>query len=351
MADKSTGRKAGERVTLSRVAAEAGVAVSTVSFVLNDAPLAQKLTAETRERVWAAAKKLGYRPNELARAMVKGRTRVIAFCLPFVAMEWVARTLDGFVMEVSGANFFVKTVPIHGDDWREVFAQAMDGKPAAVVVHELFREQEEWIAREAALHGVICAGAGTTARDEWDVAAVPDSADAARQVVGHLAELGHRRILHLGGNPELASGVVREKDYRQAMVDAGLKPDVFWAHFRLEDAARAVRDRMRGSRAPTAIYCANDPMAMVVLRTLRELGLRVPEDVSVVGYSDLMMAHLADPPLTSVNERLTELGICLAKALLPRLSTHSHRSPPCVKKVAPQLEIRSSTGPVRRRVT
>ncbi|MDX2082021.1 MAG: LacI family DNA-binding transcriptional regulator [Terrimicrobiaceae bacterium] len=338
-------RKPEGRVTLTRVAEEAKVAVSTVSFVLNDAPLAKKLTPETRERVWAAARKLGYRPNELARAMVKGRTRVIAFCLPFVAMEWVARTLDGFVMEASKGNFFVKTVPMHGDDWREVFAQAMDAKPAAVVVHELFREQEEWIAREAAAHHVLCAGAGTTAIRKWDVSAAPDTADAARQVVHHLAELGHRRILHLGGNPDLASGVTRERDYRRAMLEQGLKPDVVWAHFRLEDAERAVRERLREKNSPTAIYCANDPMAMVVLRTVRAIGLRVPDDVSVVGYSDLMMAHLADPALTSVNELLTEVGISLGKCLLTKMQAANPAGSSGHVLVRPRLEVRSSTGP------
>lgn len=334
------------RVTLSQVARRAGVSVSTASFVLNDAPLAEKLSTATRAKVRRAARSLGYRPNELARAMVKGQTRVVAFCVPYVGAEWIARSLDGFIQEAGKQNYFVKAVPMLKDNWKEDFDRILDAQPAAVVCHELFHKQESHICTLAKRHGIPAGCTGESLIRAWNFAVTPDTGQAARRVIEHLAALGHHRIVHLGGDPGLASASLREQSYRAEMKRCGLKPEVHWAHYRLEDADRITRRLVDGHRGPLAIYCANDPMALVVLRTLRSLGLQVPRDASVVGYSDLMAAHLSDPPLTTVNEKIGECAGELARLLFAHLQSERPLKSARPRQLVPsELVVRGSTGP------
>ncbi len=335
-----------KRITITDVAREAGVAVSTVSFVLNRLPADTKLKESTRQKVLEVASRLGYRPNQLARAMVRGHTQTIGFFAPYIAAEWIAEVLHGFSETASESHYFVKALSVDSENWRNVLGKVLDSKPAAIACHELLHSVEVPLFREAKAQGLYCGVVGESTVDGWDCEVRVNTDAAAEQVVSHLVQLGHRQILHLSGKQELGSGLHREQSYRRAMKKFGISPKVFRGDYEIASTALAARKILDSPSPPTAIYCANDPMALVVMRTARSLGLKIPEDLSVVGYSDLLMAQLSDPPLTTVNERLSACGRFLAHKLISHLQkTNSNgglSEPP-----KPELVVRHSTGPAR----
>lgn len=312
--------------SMNDVARHAGVSQTTVSLVLNGVEESGIPTA-TRERVLAAVGEVGYRTNRLARAMRLNRTDTIGFIADDMATTpYANRMIKGAqdaAWEAERLLLIVSTGSIH-DPGQAAMEQA--------ALQQLLERQVDGVVYGAMYHRVVDAPAllGDAPRavllDCRDPHAeypsvVPDEFRAAYDATTHLLDHGHRRIAHLTIDPTLGAAVERRRaGYRQALEDAGVTVDEALV---IEDESTASGGRRCLARAieipdrPTAVFCFNDQYAMGVYQAAREAGLRIPDDLSVVGFDDqLLIAAELVPGLTTMRLPHYEMGRWAINALL-----------------------------------
>lgn len=305
------------------MAREAGVSPSTASRVLRGFT---KVLPETRDRIFAAAEKLGYRPNLMARALRTGERRTVAFVagsdylLQPVCTEAIAALNRALVPE--GLSVVVAVVE-DGQDLADVIEQLPGWCGTLVVQGSLARDPAALAAR-----GAKVVLADWFARDE-DLAAGVGSAgfdqrEATRQAVTHLVSIGHRNIAYLGGPAGIPEYDLRESGFRAGMDDASLPVRTEWLfHCNLAEAGESAGTAFdsavtTGRSRLTAVVCATDALALGVVDAVRRNKLLVPDDVSVVGYGNTMSSRLSRPRLTTIEHRGHELGLALAQIVLAR---------------------------------
>jgi DNA-binding LacI/PurR family transcriptional regulator len=325
-------------VVMADVAKLAGVSLQTVSRVINDSP---HVRDETRERVQDAMRKLEYRPNPVARALVTGRSRTLGVVSFDTTLHGPASTLFGIERAAHEADYFVSIVSL-----RELTSAAV------VSAVERLRDQgvdgilvvaPQESATQALLHlpedvPVVAAEAGPD--DSVPLVAV-DQVDGARLATQHLLELGHRTVWHISGPSDWLEAEDRVNGWRRTLDAAGAPaPPVLVGDW----SARAGYElgRELAERADvTAASVANDQMALGLLRRLHEAGRRVPDDISVVGFDDLPEAAFMNPPLTTVRWDFLDLGARSVELLLTEID---ERAPaPAHTSVDPTLVVRAST--------
>lgn len=330
------------RAVMSDVGRLAGVSHQTVSRVINGSP---HVRPETRERVLAAMLQLGYRPNSVARALVTGRSRTLGVISFDTTLYGPASTLLGIERAAHEAGYFMIVASL----------KAMDEPSIAEAVERLLRHGVDGLlfitpeleGADALLsaHGdaplvAVEAGLG----DDIPVVAVDQFAGAAA-ATKHLLDLGHETIWHIAGPPTFIESGERVEGWRTTLERAGAQapPPLIgdWSARAGYDLGR----RLSRERAVTAIFVANDQMALGVLRALHETGRRVPEDVSVVGFDDIPEAPFFLPPLTTVRQNFDEVGKRSVR-LLVRIIEAGERLPPG-PRVTPELILRNSTDVAR----
>jgi len=306
------------RVRIHDVAQAAGVSVATVSRVLNGVAT---VAPELRERVSAAAAALGYRPNPHARALHSGRSHAVGVAATYIG-GFFALLFDGMESELAPAGYRLVVAGGNGDrdSERETLHDLVNRHVDGLVV---FLEA----VGDADLCGIAKRGTPTLVLGRvvpgleerclsWDQQA--GGALATR----HLIDLGHERIAHLAGPDYNPHGRLRRAGYLQALREAGITPDpglIREGDFREEsgrDGLRALLGAGGGKPSFTAVFAANDQMALGALNALWERGLRCPEDVSLIGFDDQDAARYLTPPLTTVRQPLEELGRLAASRLL-----------------------------------
>ncbi|MET9735614.1 LacI family DNA-binding transcriptional regulator [Streptomyces sp. NPDC006458] len=324
---------------MADVAKLAGVSSQTVSRVANDR---QNVDASTRERVLSAMKVLGYRPNTAARALVTGRFRalgVISFDISaygnartFAAISDAARASE-FSVNLMGAR--ARTEAAVRKAFEHLAVQSVDG---VVVVESQILDTPQ-LRLPQSMPVVVADGSTGHHYPQVDV----DQALGARSVVEHLLDLGHRTVWHVAGPRDAYAAHRRAEAWQAALTAAGAEtPPVlygdwsslsgYWAGLEL-----ASRDDV------TAVFAANDQMALGVLRALREAGREVPYEVSVAGFDDIPEAEFIPPPLTTVRQDFEAVGRQCVRLLLDEIA---HRADvPRWTTVAPALVVRRSTAP------
>ncbi len=330
--------------TIRDVARRAGVSPSTVSRVLNDRP---GISEETRARVLAAARELGYIPDMAGRTLASGRTLNLGFLLhPRHSLgphSFYGEVLTGVDREARRHGYHV------------LFAAEGDLKVPQMV-------------REGRVDGLILAGCDIPRETivALQVQNVPlvlvdnhvekvnsiatDNVGGAYEATSHLIRLGHRRIAFLCEWLEDLSFAERFEGYRRALADHGIPFDealVAEGLPRKPHTGYVAAQRLLERTTPTAIFAANDLVAVEALRVLRERGLRVPEDVALVGFDDAELVRHTTPPLTSVRVHRQEMGALAVRRLLDLLD-HPDQ-PPVHIRVFTELVIRESSGGRRER--
>jgi len=331
-------------VTIADVAARAGVGAGTVSRVLNNSP---RVRAATRSRVLAAIDALDYRPNPLAQGLSRGRCQTLGAVVPFFTHASAVERLRGVVAGLDGSRYdlvlFNVESPVHRDEHLASLTRR-DRADGLLIV--------SLVPRPADLERLAGAGVPVVLLDTRGPgvpAVVTDDAEGGRIAMRHLLSLGHERIAFIGDDPDnplgFMSSVHREQGYRQSLAEAGIDvSDGYVAHGpHVRDVARRLTERLLARRdRPTAIFTASDTQALGVLEGARATGLRVPDDLSVVGFDDVEVSSYAG--LTTVRQPLFESGRRAVALLLQALGDEE---PPAADTHQLDLElvVRSTTAP------
>ena len=318
-------RFASGRVTIGDVARHAQISKTTVSHVLSGK---RPVAPPTRARVEAAIRELGYRPDGLARSLRTQRTHMIALVIPDITNPFYPLLARGLEDGMAGAyRTFICNSDRHPEREQEFLEDVADRRADGIVL-DSFTLSPEWI-EEVVTEGVPVVRIGTTVIDDPGYDTVhADDERGAFEATTHLIERGHRRIAMIQGPP--GAGGQRNEGYRRALeawdtpADPSLVVSGAWT--RAGGAAAAARLLQLGD-PPTAIFCANDLMAMGAMDAARDLGLTVPGDVALVGYDDVEAAAMVSPPLTTVSNPAYETGL-LAGILLRERITGEYRGEP-----------------------
>lgn len=329
------------------VARLAGVSRTTVSYVLNgrtNLPIPE----ETRARVLEAARTLGYRPNRLVVGMVKGRTRTFGALVSRLDSQYFAQIVQGFQEVCDAQDYRVLLEHTQHDPVRELrqvnllLEYRVDGL-LWVADDWTVHQARNWIAPlvQEAIPCVVTDDDGTA--DLVDSVMTEDFS-GAREAVRYLIGLGHRRIAHLSAGERLSNSRARLAGYKAALSEAGLPLDptlIVMDAYDIQNAERDAAVLLDRPEPPTALFTANDEMALVMWQQFRRRGLRIPEDLSIIGYGDIAAARFLN--LTTMRQHSLEVGRQAALCLLARF-----REPERERQhieVPTELIVRATCGP------
>jgi DNA-binding LacI/PurR family transcriptional regulator len=328
-------------VVMADVAKLAGVSLQTVSRVINDSPHVRE---ETRERVQDAMRKLGYRPNPVARALVTGRSRTLGVVSFDTTLYGPASTLFGIERAAHEADYFVSIVSLRSLTSAAVVSAVERLRDQGVDGILVVAPQES--ATQALLHlpedvPVVAAEAGPD--DSVPLVAI-DQVEGARLATQHLLELGHKTVWHISGPTDWLEAEDRVNGWRQTLDAAGASaPPVLVGDWSARAGHELGRELVERDDV-TAVFVANDQMALGLLRTLHEAGRRIPGDISVVGFDDIPEAAYFTPPLTTVRQNFNDMGRRSLLLLLDQIE--SGVRVPTRETVPPELIVRASTTAV-----
>lgn len=324
------------------VAREAGVSVATISRVLNGNEL---VAAATRERVQAAIERLGYIPHRGARSLITRRTETVGVVLPDVFGEFFSELIRGIDQTARLTHHHVLVSSSHSDlDEVQAVLHALRGRVDGLIVMSPDVKSLPFLLRYGHALPIILLNCGEDC-DGFDAISV-DNYGGARAMVDHLLGLGHRRIALIGGPPDNLDARERARGWRDGLAAAGCAaaPELELPGDFLEASGyQAGRALAEISPRPTAVFAANDAMAVGCLSAFREHGWRVPEDIAIGGFDDIPISHYLNPPLTSVRVPIAELGSRAMQRLLTRLAGDGE-SPHQRDVVQTELVVRASCG-------
>jgi LacI family transcriptional regulator len=328
---------------------------TTVSLVLNNSPSARSIPPETRNRVLEAAGRLNYRPNYFARSLRQSRSMSVGVLAPDLSEGYFTRVMSGVVEELTRAHYFYFTA-CH--EWKR---ELIEQYPRMLVERAV---DGFLVLNTPANHisvpvPVVAISAHSAVENVTNI--VLDHASAVQQALTHLYELGHRRIAFMRGPHAIPDSEFRWQAIQQAAREMGLRIDP--AHVIRIDVAgwsmktgyhpmapeigyKPMKALLEKTHDFTAIFCFNDISAIGAIRALKDVGLSVPGDVSVVGFDDIQSAAYSTPSLTTVRQPLAEMGTRGAQVLLERIA---NRDAPFAAEIvmAPELVVRESTGPAQ----
>ncbi|GGM38781.1 LacI family transcriptional regulator [Dactylosporangium sucinum] len=332
---------------MNDVARLAGVSHQTVSRVLNDHP---SVSPATRERVLEAVRQLNYRPNAMARGLAGRRSRVVGVVSFDTILYGPASTLLGIERAARAAGYGVSIVTLERIDHTgmvEALNALADQSVAGVVVIA------PQTAAAAALHNMPLGMAAVAVESDTggEIPAISvDQVTGARLAVRHLLELGHRRVWHLSGPRDWLETHGRIEGWRSTLEEAGLPaPRLITGDWSARSGYSAGIE-LAARDDVTAVFAGNDQMALGMMRAFHEHGIRVPDDVSIVGFDDIPEAEFLSPPLTTIRQDFDEVGRRCIAALLRLIEADLREGPDRPDpdpRVTPTLILRRSTAPPR----
>ncbi len=335
--------------TLKDVSRLAGVSIASVSRVMNGDY--SGVSGETKERILSAAQKLHYRPNRLARSLVKKRSKIVGLLIPDVSNPYYADLAKGVEQETerNGYNLILCNTQDRVEKEKKylnlLFEYNVDGLILTGIT-EPYGESSELLKGYGIPYVVI---------DRTDAnAPVSFSSNGQRGTylsTEYLIRLGHRQIAFIGGEEKAGYPYLdspRLQGYESALRAYGLHPDerlIREGSYTIESGYGCARELMKSGLPITAFVCTNDLIAFGVIKAVREMGRQVPGDVSVIGYDDIALCSYFEPKLSTIRQDSQELGKSVCRMLLELV--REERSGMVVRSVEPELIIRDSTAPPR----
>jgi DNA-binding LacI/PurR family transcriptional regulator len=332
-------------VGLKELASHLGLSTTTLSLVLNDAPSAISIPQETKDRIVKAAKELKYRPNYLARSLRVQRTHTLGVIVPELSDGYSAMVLNGLEAVLSREGYFYLTAShLHRDD-------LLEENPRMLIE----RRVEGIIAVDTPIRfDRVLPVVNVSGHQELEgvTNVVLNHEHAAELGVGHLYNLGHRRIAVIKGQEFSSDTEERWKTINEAArkrgieIDSRLTVQLMGESPSPEVGYEAMKALLARGEKFTAVFAFNDISAIGAIRALEEMGLRVPHDVSVLGFDDIYAAAFHNPALTTIKQPLFEMGRLAARTLLDRLAGDGASKVPQILSVEPTLIVRQSTARV-----
>lgn len=337
----------GRRSTAKDVAELAGVSRTTVSFVLNKVP-GMRISDKTHRRVLDAARRLNYHPDATARRMASGKTRLIGFVLrqspeQVFADHFLPQVMRGLSQAASKQDYHILFETIPPEDESGAYARLIRERHVDGLIlsgprlddRELLRFQEE--GEPIVLAGQL-PGSGISFVDV-------DNTAGASVAVRHLLDLGHQHIALITNAPLVyTASTDRLKGYRQTLEQAGVAFDrslVRYGGFTPQSGVVAMTELLAVDPLPTAVFVASDTVALGALQAIRRRGLRVPEDIALVGFDDIPLAEFVEPSLTTIRLPAFGLGWAAADLLISLLNESSPKQQILLET---ELVVRESCG-------
>ena len=328
-------------MTIKDVAREAGVSVATVSRVWNEAAFVRP---ETRQRVAAVATRLGYSPHGAARSLITRTTHALGVLLPDLYGEFFSEIIRGIDHAAQAAGYHILVSSSHDSkDEIDAALRSMRGRVDGMIIMSPDLEAQRTLHALQGSFPVVLLNGGVDA-NAFDAITIENHA-GAREMVLHLIAHGHKRIAMIGGPQRNYDAAERLRGYQTALSESGIAPDaslVVQGDLSELSGHRAVTLLLELGSRPTAIFAANDSMAIGALSALHESGLRVPQQMAVAGFDDIPLARYMNPPLSTVHVDISLLGERAAALLLSSLQ--QGRRPPQQLQLSTTLVIRSSCG-------
>ncbi|MEM1484505.1 LacI family DNA-binding transcriptional regulator [Oscillospiraceae bacterium PP1C4] len=306
--------------TISEVAKEAGVSVATVSRVINQSP---SVTPETQKRVNAAIAKLNYHPNVWGRSLRRQESRMLLIFVPNITNPYYANIISG-IEDTARRNHYNTMVCVTNVDKeraKEYFDLLRCGNADGAILLDTTKNDKN-VPRVAKNFPLVqCCEYCTN--DSVSHVSI-DNFEAAKQVVQYLVSLGHHRIGFAGAANNFISTEQRESGYKKALEEAGIESNNRYIVYADEDynflsGIRAVKELLSLKERPSAVFCISDMIALGAIRAAGELGLRVPEDLTVVGFDDVAYATMFKPMLTTVSQPGYSLGKTSCSMLIKQI--------------------------------
>ncbi|WP_029040179.1 LacI family DNA-binding transcriptional regulator [Cucumibacter marinus] len=333
--------------TIQDVARSAGVSTATVSRALTDPT---RVSDATRQRVTLAVRETGYTVNQAARSLRKQNSNTLLVALPDIGNPFFSVMLDAIERTASEAGFATL-----------IASRKQAGEAGSKLAEHL---QSHRVDGVLVLDGSIALDGLLALHDPDEVPPIilaceerpglasqlpvikSDNVGASRKMVRHLIELGHQRIAHITGDPDSIVRAARLKGYREELIAHGIPVEdelIIEGDFSLESGAAAAQQFLALSDRPSAVFCSNDMMAVGFISEIRTAGLKVPRDVSVGGFDDIMVAEKIWPGLTTMHQDRARIGSLAAEALIQVL-TDPDATPPRSHFLDAELVVRGTTA-------
>jgi len=336
--------------TIKDIARYAGVSHTTVSRALHHSPL---ISPQTTERIEEIAVQLSYQPSVAARSLKTNRSLVLGVIVSQIADPYFSEILQGIddVAQENGYSLFIASAE-HNPRRENAIIQTMrEHRVDGVILcsPRLYAQQSQQLNS----YNIPIVAINNQADEDYQFAIYHDDVDGCRQACQHLIDLGHTKIAYLGDATAGRTNQERLLGFRKAMQEAGKQ--VQEENIYLASGSSAAQGLAGAeyflslSEKPTAIICYNDMIAIGVLKAVRQMGLSVPQDLSVTGFDNILYSDYTQPPLTTIDQPKRFLGSEAAKMMFAQLCSNNHpvNGVPWNRKLKGMLLIRQSTAPPR----
>ena len=329
--------------TISDVAKKTGVSIKTISRVINNSP---EVAEDTRKKVLKIIKTLNYRPNALARGLMTKRTKVLGVIVSDISNPYIPELVRGIADSASERGFDIILSNTDGNREKEIgcldvlLGRRVDGlifTSVSLKSKEVANLQDEGFP--LILVNRLIYGINTNY-------VIVDSKVGARLAVEHLINLGHKRIGHIAGPEDISASIERLEGYSETLKAHNIDVDkelIKVSNFKQEGGYNSCKELLSIKERPSAIFSANDLMALGAMKYISEIGLRIPDDISIVGFDDINFASLPGIELTTIIVPKYEMGYTSAKILIDEIKGNRKGVEQVVLK--PELVIRKTTKP------
>lgn len=331
-------------MSIHEVARRAKVSIATVSRTINGVP---SVTPQLSRRVWKVVKELGYYPNTQARALVSGRSRIFGLIVSEITNPFFPEIVQGFEDIAVQHNYEILTTSTVHDPKRMALSvrRMIERRVEGVAIVTFGMEEEIFADLKSRQVPLVFIDVGPSLPRMSNIRI--DYLHGIRQAVQHLAALRHEKIGFISGPLTLKTAVARQSAFVQAMEEVGLAIESKYqieGHHTMDGGIEALRQILSLSKPPTAVLCSNDMTAIGVMREAYEEGIRIPDDLSVVGFDDIRLAQFTIPPLTTVKMSQTEIARLAFHALLSEVQRKSPSSEGSEYVLRTSLVLRDSTA-------
>lgn len=334
-----------KRASITDLARQLNISVSTVSRALNGHP---NISEATTKRVTALAKTIGYQPNHMAAGLRRGSSKMLGVVVPHIDGNFFSQVVKGIEAAASKAGYHVLICQSNEDvvHERENLEMLMNAQVDGILV-SLSRTTREFRHFEKVRKRDIPLVFFDRILDGYDVnAVIIDDRAGGYRATRHLLEQGYRRIAHFAGPQHLNIYKHRRQGYEDALREHGLPVEdelIFLCDMKMEDGVQGILQMLDLPQPPDAVFSASDFTAAGVLQVLEEKKLRVPDDIGLVGFSNELFSRLTSPQLTSIDQHCEVIGRSATRLLLQIMQEQSHASAPQHIVLQPELCVRASS--------